>query len=339
MYYCIRAEGVVMQLFYQMKYNLIIILGVWVAWLFYLGFDDAILTIMENWQITVTMVFGSFIAGATSEGGGAVAFPVFTKVLGINPVDAKMFSLAIQSVGMTAASLVIILNKIKVEWRVIKWVSMGGVLGITLGLSTFANQLPPGFTKIIFTVVVSSFAVVLAILNLRKRELHMALPVSGNTEMKILFVTGILGGVVSSLVGTGIDIFAFIIMVLLFRVSEKVATPTSVILMAIISLYGFALQSLVFGGVSVEVHDYWMAAIPVVVIGAPLGAIVCAKINRAAIAWFLIFLISIEFISSIIIIPMHGELVLFALMTFIICMAIYYRMLKISKYAYGNVLN
>ncbi|MDJ0901719.1 MAG: hypothetical protein QNJ55_23255 [Xenococcus sp. MO_188.B8] len=65
--------------------------------------------LLDNWQVALTMVFGSEIAGETSVGGGAVAFPVFTKVLHIAPQDAKLFSLAIQSVGMTAASVAIIL--------------------------------------------------------------------------------------------------------------------------------------------------------------------------------------------------------------------------------------
>ena len=38
----------------------------------------------------------------TSEGGGAVAFPVMTLALGIPPAVARDFSLMIQSCGMTA---------------------------------------------------------------------------------------------------------------------------------------------------------------------------------------------------------------------------------------------
>lgn len=51
----------------------------------------------------------------------------------------------------------------------------------------------------------------------------------------------------SGLVGNGIDIITFSVMVLLFRLSEKIATPTSVILMAINALVGFALHALVIG--------------------------------------------------------------------------------------------
>lgn len=39
------------------------------------------------------------IAGMTSEGGGAVAFPVMTLALGLTPAVARDFSLMIQSCG------------------------------------------------------------------------------------------------------------------------------------------------------------------------------------------------------------------------------------------------
>ena len=45
------------------------------------------------------MIFGATIAGMTSEGGGAVAFPVMTLALGIKPSVARDFSLMIQSCG------------------------------------------------------------------------------------------------------------------------------------------------------------------------------------------------------------------------------------------------
>jgi len=45
------------------------------------------------------MVFGAMIAGATSEGGGAVAFPVMTLALNISSTIARDFSIMIQSCG------------------------------------------------------------------------------------------------------------------------------------------------------------------------------------------------------------------------------------------------
>jgi hypothetical protein len=46
------------------------------------------------------MIFGAMVAGATSEGGGAVAFPVMTLALGIRPTIARDFSIMIQSCGI-----------------------------------------------------------------------------------------------------------------------------------------------------------------------------------------------------------------------------------------------
>jgi len=49
--------------------------------------------------MSITMVIGSMVAGATSEGGGAVAFPVMTLALKIKPSIARDFSLMTQSCG------------------------------------------------------------------------------------------------------------------------------------------------------------------------------------------------------------------------------------------------
>ena len=52
-----------------------------------------------HYPMTITMIFGSFIGGATAEGGGAVAFPVMTLVLHLTPSIARDFSFMIQCCG------------------------------------------------------------------------------------------------------------------------------------------------------------------------------------------------------------------------------------------------
>ncbi len=81
----------------RQKTIVIIALIVWSIWLNTLGIQEAIAYCYNHWEIALTMMFGSIIAGGTSMGGGAVAFPVFTKLLNVSPHDAKVFSLAIQS--------------------------------------------------------------------------------------------------------------------------------------------------------------------------------------------------------------------------------------------------
>ena len=281
-----------------------IALAVWTAWLTLLGANSALTNVVENWQIAVTMVFGSMIAGSTSMGGGAVAFPVFTKLLYIPPHDAKVFSLAIQSVGMGAATLAICLTGIKVDWRVILWASLGGFLGIFIGSSFVAPLLIPPAIKMSFTVMLASFAITLFALNQGLRSCHTAMPAWTPKEKSILLITGTFGGIISGLVGNGIDILVFSLMVLLFRISEKVATPTSVIVMAINAIAGFALSVFVFQDFTPQAQTYWLAAIPVVVVGAPLGSVLCNLMRRKTIANILIGLIFIEMVTSLLLIPL-----------------------------------
>ena len=78
-----------------------------VAWLVYVLSAGELDRLSHHWESAFTMIFGSFLAGSSPEGGGAVAFPVFTKVLEVPAQVARTFSLSIQAVGMTMAALII----------------------------------------------------------------------------------------------------------------------------------------------------------------------------------------------------------------------------------------
>ena len=86
----------------------------------------------------------------TSEGGGAVAFPVMTLALGIKPAVARDFSLMIQSCGeiraskdfsnskmyvsgMTAAAFTIYWMQIKLEKHSLVFCSSGAAAGMIFG--------------------------------------------------------------------------------------------------------------------------------------------------------------------------------------------------------------
>ena len=68
---------------------LLITVFVWSVWLILLGPISAINVLQAYWPVTLTMLFGSVVAGGTSMGGGAVAFPVLTKLLDVPPHEAK----------------------------------------------------------------------------------------------------------------------------------------------------------------------------------------------------------------------------------------------------------
>ena len=154
----------------QRRYFFLVLSVVWIGWFAIMLHGQAWTLFRDNWFMTATMCVGSFIAGATSEGGGAVAFPVMTLLFGIEPSVARDFSLMIQSVGMTAASALIFCFGIKVEWRAILFAGIGGTLGIVLGLSLVAPGCEPSFVKMFFTSLWLSFAVALYWINRNRKR-------------------------------------------------------------------------------------------------------------------------------------------------------------------------
>ncbi len=315
-----------------LKFNAGMALIVWTGWLV-LGGRFALHSIVSNWPVAVTMVFGSLVGGGTSEGGGAVAFPVFTKVLHIPPHEARVFAFAIQSVGMGAASLSILYNRIPIERRVLSWGGGAGILGLLASTFFIVPYVPAPLVKISFTVMVSSLAVALLVMNHREREIRNALcPIFETREKLLIFLAGFLGGLMSGLVGCGENIAVFMVMVLLFRVSEKVVTPTTVILMTIVTLAGFALHVFVVRDFPPHVQSYWLAAVPIVAVGAPLGAFLCSLMSRRMIANILIFLIALELVSTIILIPMSRAVALTAVGTLVVFGLLNWLMSRVDIY-------
>lgn len=316
----------------SLRTTLVCALFVWTLWLTIISPDKAISNMLANWEIAVTMLFGSMVAGGTSMGGGAVAFPVLTKWLQIPAHEAKVFSLAIQSIGMSAASLTIIAMRTRVEWRFIGWATLGGIAGIILGTIYLEPILSPQLIKMSFTMMISSFAVVILIFNRIPRKANSIIPFWGKKEKIISLEVGIIGGIISSLVGSGMDIFSFSVMVLLFNLSETVSTPTSVILMGINAIAGFLFHLYFIQDFVQPVVNYWLAAVPVVVVGAPAGALLCSLFKRETILKIVLSLIFIELLSSVILIPLTFKLISFSTFIFILFSSVYYWMYQNNNY-------
>ncbi|CAD5228689.1 unnamed protein product [Bursaphelenchus xylophilus] len=238
-----------------------------------------------RYEMSVTMIFGSFLAGATSEGGGAVAFPVMTLLLKIPPKIARDFSLMIQSCGMSACSFTILFMKIKLEWHSIIFCSLGATLSVILSLEFLDDAVDNQEKKMIFVSIWFAFAVALLMLNLqRKRQTFDSVPNFGPWKALVLVVTGMFGGLLSAWTGSGIDICSFSVLTLLFRVSEKVATPTSVILMWLNTWVGFYWRHLIQGDISPLAWEYFTVAVPVAVTMAPLGSLCASFLHRQVLA-------------------------------------------------------
>ena len=271
----------------------------------------------DHFAMPITMVFGSLIAGATSEGGGAVAFPVMTLILGIAPSTARDFSLMIQSVGMLAAAYTILKLRIQVVHQAIIWGGLGGAVGVCIGISWIGPRLDPAFLKLFFVSLWLSFGAALYWANcISARPVRKKIRRFDREHIVLFAITGILGGCVSGMVGSGLDIVIFSILTLSFSIDERIATPTSVVLMGVNASVGFLWRLLAasqpsldhFGAIALppiapEVWNYWYVCIAIVVVGAPLGARLAARVSRMTIVYFLLASIAIQFLSALFIVP------------------------------------
>ncbi|PQO27937.1 sulfite exporter TauE/SafE family protein [Blastopirellula marina] len=243
-------------------------------------------TVLSHWPIALTMSVGSYVAGSTPMGGGTVAFPVLVLLFDLPGSLGRNFGLAIQSIGMTSATIYILSTHRPVDWRLLSPALWGALIGTPLGATLVAPYVPDLWVKLIFGVIWASFG----ILHLVKiRELtsnHGTADHASPYDFSIGIAIGLMGGVASSITGVGIDMMIYATLVLLYRADLKTAIPTSVILMAFTSLVGIgsniALSQIRpdIYAIDQQVFANWLAAAPIVALGAPFGAIVVNLISR-----------------------------------------------------------
>ena len=91
---------------------------------------------------------------------------------------------------------------------------------------------------------------------------------------------GAVGGAVMSLIGVGPEMLVYAAMVLRFGWGPKAAVPTAVCATALTAPVGLALRAWT-AGVHPEVFPVWLAAMPIVIFGAPAGAYISTRMPRA----------------------------------------------------------
>lgn len=247
------------------------------------GFWDQV---FAHWPISVAMMAGSYFAGSTPMGGGTVGFPVLVLLFDQPASMGRNFGLAVQSVGMVSASLYILAARRVIDLRLLVPALAGTAIGTPLGAALIAPFAPDITVKLIFAVVWAGFGLIHFL------KLGAILAPDGNRDAHgardrpIGFAIGVTGGIVSALTGVGIDMMIYAVLVLYYREDLKVAIPTSVILMAVTSVIGIGSNLLLsrvsteLYGVAPEVGWNFLAAAPIVALGAPLGALVVEKLPR-----------------------------------------------------------
>jgi uncharacterized membrane protein YfcA len=277
------------------------------SWITYTWHIDLSALYAKRWPSALTMLFGSFVAGSSPEGSASISYPIFTLGLNIPPAIARNFSFAIQSIGMTGATLLILGLRLKVEWNYIKFVTLGGIFGLVFGTYEIVPLVSPVMAKLFFVSLWLSFGIALWRENRHpSRKVFEKITDFNHSDMTALVLFGFVGGIISSLFGTGINIFTYCIMTIYYGISEKVATPSSVIIMTIETILGFFLHAQIVKDFQRDAFEMWIACVPIVVFFAPLGAFVVSRLPRLLIAKFLYLILFIQFLGAMLVIKPAG---------------------------------
>jgi uncharacterized protein len=274
-------------------------------------------TIASHWGIALAMSFGSYIAGSTPMGGGTVGFPVLVLLFDMPGSLGRNFGLAIQSIGMVSAAIYIFSMRHPLDWKLLRPTLVGSLVGTPLGAAFIAPHVSDLLVKLTFAVIWASFGIMHLV---KLKELIAQTGENSRWQGKEFLIgicVGVLGGVSSSITGVGIDMMLYATMVLLFQADSKISIPSSVVVMAFTSVLGISFNLLLAHFiparffVAPEVFYNWLAAAPVVALGAPLGAIVVNVIPRKFTLIFVSLLCIIQFAWTIIHEQVRGlELVL-----------------------------
>ena len=123
----------------------------------------------------------------------------------------------------------------------------------------------------------------------------------------------------------------FSILTLLFRVSEKVATPTSVVLMAIVSVVGSYWRVFVVRTVALETWNNFAVCVPVVCIVAPVGATLSSHFHRLVLAWIIYIIDILALVSAYAVVPMTTGLIVISVVIIVVGSIFFFYITKLGE--------
>jgi uncharacterized membrane protein YfcA len=253
---------------------------------------------LEHWPIAIAMSLGSVVAGSTPMGGGTIGFPVLVLLLHQSASIGRNFGMAAQALGMTSAMIFILCRRTPLQVLTLVWGLVGAAAGLLAGTFIISPLLPGSIVKLLFASVWMSFGILTVA---RNREICLLdrVPRLGRTaDILTAICVGLLGGVINSIIGVGIEMVVYTVLVLRYRCDLKAAVPTAVSVGAMTSVMAIGLHALL-GDIGQETFFNWLAAAPIIVFGAPFGAYLVSIVPRIRTLYFVAFLCLIQFVWAL----------------------------------------
>jgi len=254
--------------------------------------------IRQHWPMSLVMILGSLVAGSTPMGGGTVAFPILVLVFNEAPANAKNFGLIIQALGMTSAMLFIMARKVPLPYRLLLGSTGGAAVGFLVGTFLILPHVQSPLVKLLFSCLWMSFGLLTLARNSEICGLKGKGPLNVPATEVVGLVAGLMGGLLASMIGVGVEMCVYTMMVLVFRTDLKIAIPTAVCAAALASIEGAALH-LWMGDVDRGAVMNWLAAGPIVIFGAPAGTWIVSVVPRIRILYLVSGLCVFQFIWTL----------------------------------------
>ena len=255
-------------------------------------------TVARQWPIALVMILGSLVAGSTPMGGGAVSFPFLVLWLDMPPDSARDFGLTIQALGMTSAMIFILCRRVLIQARMLVWTTVGAAGGMLLGTAAIAPHVAGNFVKLIFACMWMSFAILTLAKNREFCSITGVRPVGNCMAVPLGLIVGFTGGIIASLIGLGVEMALYTVLVLLYRCDLKIAVPTAVSAMAVTSVIGLGVHLWVVD-ISRDVATKFLAAAPLVIFGAPIGTYIVSVVPRIQTLYVVSVLCVIQFVWTL----------------------------------------
>jgi hypothetical protein len=140
----------------------------------------------------------------------------------------------------------------------------------------------------------------------------------------VLATAAFAGGVLSSFTGTGANIAVFLVLVVVLGADARVALPTAIVVMTAVSVVGLVVLGIGDAQLDVAVEGdrvvsvgndptdlaasrtdllgLWLAAVPVVVWGAPLGSWAASVVRESTLVKFVALLATVEVVTTVLLV-------------------------------------
>jgi uncharacterized membrane protein YfcA len=191
----------------------------------------------------------------------------------------------------------ILCRRVTIQGRFLAWTIVGAAAGISAGVFAIAGHVQPSFVKLTFACLCASFGILMMAKERDFSSLSGGGPLKSQAVLRTGLIVGFIGGVIASMIGVGVEMILYTALVLSYRCDVKVAIPTAVSAMALTSIMGVGARMWA-GHISGDVTMKFLAAVPLVIFGAPIGTYLVTIIPRVRMLYTISVLCILQFVIT-----------------------------------------